>query len=108
MDITFACEKHCHFAWAERGPQSLPHLRLALIGDEFSSQELNASVLVRLNVADQESCEQQCLNRDACVALEFYLAGQHTQTGTNCKLIEDGGDEKSQEQVGSCHKNLSG
>ena len=75
----------------QRGPQSLPHLRLALIGDEFSSQELNASVLVRLNVADQESCEQQCLNRDACVALEFYLAGQHTQTGTNCKLIEDGG-----------------
>lgn len=66
--------------------------QLALIGDEFSSQELNASVLVRLNVADQESCEQQCLNRDACVALEFYLAGQHTQTGTNCKLIEDSYD----------------
>ena len=71
--------------------------RLALIGDEFSSLELNASVLVRLSVADEESCERQCLNRDACVALEFYLAGQHTQTGTNCKLIEDG-DEESYKQ----------
>ena len=66
------------------------HPRMGLLGTEFSAMELNASVLLRLNALDLEACEQHCLSRVACVAMEFYVVGQHTQTGTNCKLIEVG------------------
>lgn len=71
-------------------PGPVPGPRLALIGDEFSAMELNASVLDRLEVDDLEACERKCLQDEACVAMEFYVVGQHTQTGTNCKLIEEG------------------
>ena len=66
--------------------------QMDLIGDEFSAMELNATVLIRLDATDLESCEQQCLSRDECVAMEFYVVGLHTQTGTNCKLIQDSYD----------------
>jgi len=56
-------------------------------GVEFTSRELDAPVLYRLSVEDEEGCEAQCLLYDECVALEYYSAGIHTQTGTNCKLI---------------------
>ena len=46
--------------------------------------------VIRLDAIDLESCEQQCLSRDECVAMEFYVVGLHTQTGTNCKLIQEG------------------
>eukprot|EP00438_Fugacium_kawagutii_P010508 Skav232136 [mRNA] locus=scaffold1744:176244:179269:- [translate_table: standard] len=50
-----------------------PPARLALIGDEFSAMELNASVLDRLAVDDLEACERKCLQNEACVAMEFYV-----------------------------------
>ena len=56
-------------------------------GIEFTSQELDAPVLYRVSVEDEEGCEAQCLRYDECAALEFYAAGVHPQTGTNCKLI---------------------
>ena len=56
-------------------------------GLEFTSQELDAPVLYRISVEDEEGCEAACLRYDECAALEFYFVGVHTQTGTNCKLI---------------------
>ena len=56
-------------------------------GAEFTSRELNATVLYRVDVEDEEACEAQCLRYEECVALEYYAFGTHPQTGTNCKLI---------------------
>lgn len=51
---------------------------MALIGAEFSARELNATVLVRLDAVDLDDCEQKCLSRDRCAAMEFYVVGQES------------------------------
>jgi len=59
------------------------------IGPEYTTQELNATLMSRFTVGSVAECEALCRANTTCQAFTYYVLGTDLASGKNCKLFSE-------------------